>query len=77
MTRCQVAQGNQNKMAKLPRTSLIDHLRIDVMLHDYAYTRYRTPFPTIPSSNSINIQVDWSKGALKLLGSNSKSKSIH
>ena len=22
MTRCQVAQGNQNKMAKLPRTSL-------------------------------------------------------
>ena len=23
MTRCQVAQGNQNKMAKLPRTSLI------------------------------------------------------
>ena len=23
MTRCQVAQGNQNKMAKLPRTSLM------------------------------------------------------
>ena len=34
MTRCQVAQGNQNKMAKLPRTSLtiilsgMGHLRI-------------------------------------------------
>ena len=27
MTRCQVAQGNQNKMAKLPRTSLKGHLR--------------------------------------------------